>query len=335
MRSILPARGRWRFTSSSFPGAGLAVACSLSVENEVAPPAIDWLCPACHESASETLGTKNGHSFRHCTGCATISLQTLPSRELLDEFYADYYDHGNFAVHPQVARTLDVLARSFASYRATNRWLDVGYGTGGLLATAERHGWSCHGVELSPAALRYGSRCGWTVSSRLDDGRFPAAGFDVVTMIELIEHVAAPDDCFRAAACLLRPGGALYLTTPNARSLNAQILQLDWSIFAPPEHLTIWSAKGLCCALLRAGFSSPLVQSVGLNPCELRMRLRPPRPGECPPDRNQTALALNQALERTPLRRGLKAAINGVLSLMDAGDRLKAQAIKCAGVDRP
>jgi SAM-dependent methyltransferase len=211
----------------------------------------------------------------------------------------------------------------------TNRWLDVGYGEGGLLSVAEQHGWSCHGVDISPRALAYGRRQGWVVAADTsDDSRFPAGGFDVVTMIELIEHVTEPEEILGSAVRLLRPGGLLYLTTPNANSLNRRVLGLDWSPISPPEHLTIWSAPGLSRALVRTGFVPRKVRTEGLNPSELRARVRAPRPGAPPVSRNEAGLALNEAFSSSPLRRCLKAGINRGLSLLRVGDSLKIWAIR-------
>jgi SAM-dependent methyltransferase len=263
--------------------------------------------------------------------CGTIYSGTKPCHRALDELYDHYYDQASFELHPVTGAALDRLARSFNPLRSTNRWLDVGFGAGGLLSVAECHGWSCHGVEVSPSALRFGAERGWLVAESTAAECFPAAGFDVVTMIELVEHLTAPDEVFARAARWLRPGGLLYVTTPNARSLSRRILGADWSVIAPPEHLTIWSSRGLCEALVRAGFVPGTVRTEGLNPCELRARLRAGRPGAPPFDRNRAALELNEIFSRSPFRRNLKAAINGGLSLLGAGDRLKVRAIRGPG----
>jgi ubiquinone/menaquinone biosynthesis C-methylase UbiE len=295
----------------------------------------DRACPACRVSGHRPFGTKGGHALLHCSACGTIYSGTKPCGQALDEIYDHYYDQASFELHPVTGAALDRLARSFSPFRSTNRWLDVGYGAGGLLTVAESHGWSCHGVEISPSTLRYGADRGWQVAESMEAACFRSARFDVVTMIELIEHVTAPDELLDRAARLLRPGGLLYVTTPNSRSLNRRILGLDWSVIAPPEHLTIWSPQGLCQALVRAGFVPTRVRAEGLNPSELSARLRPARP-ECPPlNRNEAARALNEIFSRSPLRRNVKAAINGGLSLLRAGDRLKVWAIRGPGLCEP
>jgi hypothetical protein len=105
----------------------------------------------------------------------------------------------------------------------------------------------------------------------------------------------------------------LYLTTPNAKSLNRRCLGLEWSIFKPPEHITIWTARGLRAALSGAGFQCRRTRTEGFNQCEILSRLRrelaPLQPrgrkGDVEPvDRNETGFALNQALSSGPFAAG-------------------------------
>ena len=216
----------------------------------------------------------------------------------------------------------------------TGRWLDIGYGAGGLLSIAEGKGWKCYGTEIARRSLDHGRRRGWIVSADAEiDPRFPPAGFDVVTMIEFLEHVTEPDRFLMAAAHWLRPGGLLYLTTPNARSLNQRLLGLDWSVFAPPDHLIIWTPAGLLSVFKRNGFQLSRLRTEGLNPCEIKARLsRTAHTShrEIQINRNQAALRLNEAISKSAFRRTIKRSINSCLSALRAGDTIKAWAIRAA-----
>ncbi|HSL81021.1 MAG TPA: class I SAM-dependent methyltransferase, partial [Pseudolabrys sp.] len=249
--------------------------------------------------------------------------------EAVKQLYDHYYDSADFGISQIAAASLDRLVESIEPFRQTNRWLDIGYGEGGLLDIAGRHGWDCYGSELSPQALSYGQDRGWAVTANAqDDTRFPKGGFDVVTMIEFIEHAHAPARFLQAAAAWLRPGGLLYITTPNGQSLNRRLLGLEWSVFSPPEHVTIWTAHGLCLALTRAGFQARRIRTDGLNPTEIVARFL--RKGQASPsvDRNTAAFALNSAFSSSPFRRAVKAGINRCLSAFRLGDTLKVWAVR-------
>ena len=135
-----------------------------------------------------------------CLKCCVVFLNARASEDAVTELYDHYYERARFELPPPAAAALERLARSSEPYRKANRWLDVGYGEGGLLNIAQHHGWSCYGTEVSPQALGYGQQRGWTVTNIEDDPRFPNGGFDVVTMIEFLEHAPAPEQFLRAAA---------------------------------------------------------------------------------------------------------------------------------------
>lgn len=237
--------------------------------------------------------------------------------------YASYYDRPRTVLAQVVGAALERVVRGAEPYRQTGRWLDVGYGEGALLSVAARHGWRCHGTEVAADVLGEGLERGWVVDREtVDPERFPPRGFDVVTLIETLEHVPGPRGFLADAARLLRPGGLLFLTTPNADSVNRRLLGTAWSVVSPPEHLTLWTARGLQAAAESLGFQVDRLRTEGLNPVELLARLRPAAAGE-PVPRNEAALALNTAFFRSRWRRACKASINAGLSAFRLGDTLK------------
>ncbi|MGE0453020.1 MAG: class I SAM-dependent methyltransferase [Vicinamibacteria bacterium] len=286
------------------------------------------VCPACRGPARQR-GLKLGHVGFECIKCGSFRFERqtgLPQEDAVS--YTERYRDSCFQVEPAAAGALSALVRSMAPYRQTGRWLDVGFGEGGLLLTAAASGWSCYGVELATAALEFGGRQGWVVANDASsDPRFPESTFDVVSMIELLEHVFDPDALLALAVAKLRPGGCLYVTTPNAESLNFRLLGLDWSVMAPPEHCTVWTRRGLRAAIRRANLSPQRLATEGLNPVEIVDHLkhlgRPGRSAIPAAGRNQAAFALNSTFAKSPMRRLVKRGANLLLSWMGLGDTLK------------
>jgi SAM-dependent methyltransferase len=259
-----------------------------------------------------------------CPGCQTVLARSDNGVIPTGADYTQYHREADFRVSEAAQASLDALVASAAPYRRLGGWLDVGFGEGGLLRAAERQGWDCAGVEASPEALAFGRAEGWAVAEpHAAADLLPESGFDVVTLIEVIEHLEDPVRVLRQAVGWLRPGGLLYLTTPNVHSLNRRFLGPRWSIFCPPEHLTIWSPRGLKTALSRLGLTRVRLWTHGFNPAEILAILKGLGP-DVPVHRQRAADSMNRALSKTPMRRAAKRFVNGLLTLGGVGDTLKA-----------
>jgi SAM-dependent methyltransferase len=291
-------------------------------------------CPACLGPAA-LWGEKTSHRAYFCSACATVhfvGVEGAPSVSA-EALYSAQYAVASFRLEPAAEEALSRMVRSLEPFRETGRWLDIGFGEGGLLGVVARHGWSSFGTEIAAPALAHGARSGWTVGTEIDDdGRFPDGGFDVVSMIEFLEHTRTPDRFLSLVGRKLRPGGCLYLTTPNARSLNGRLLGLAWSVFAPPEHCVVWSAAGLRRTLSRSALTASAIRAEGFNPVELLMRAKgraaSPSEAELITRRNSAGFAMNAALTRRAGGRWIKRAVNLGLSAVGLGDTLKVSAIR-------
>lgn len=293
------------------------------------PAGASGACPACLWPSLTPWGEKDGFPISRCTRCGGLSTPPARGADLVAALYEHYYDRATFGIPAAARLSLDRLVRSAEQFRRNGCWLDVGFGEGALLTLAEAHGWSCYGTEVSARALEFGRERGWYVTREPhDDARFVTAGCDVVTLIELLEHVQEPRVFLRDAARWLRPGGLLYATTPNAWSLNRWLLGSAWSVVSPPEHLSLWTPSGIRRALVEHGFSVRRIRCEGLNPFEILRHLHPARASQSSTSRNESGFAMNEALSVTPSRRRLKALANAGLSLMRLGDTLKVWAVR-------
>jgi 2-polyprenyl-6-hydroxyphenyl methylase/3-demethylubiquinone-9 3-methyltransferase len=113
------------------------------------------------------------------------------------------------------------------------RVLDVGCG-GGLLSEAlARAGAKMTGCDLAPGmievarlhAAEQGLDITYKVASAEDLATANPDGFDVVTCMEMLEHVHDPEAMVRTLAALVRPGGSLFLSTIN-RNLKSFLLAI-------------------------------------------------------------------------------------------------------------
>jgi len=98
-------------------------------------------------------------------------------------------------------------------------WLDVGIGNGSLLATADEFGFDAFGIDVREKSvtrmheLHYDALCVGFMDLT------GAGTFDVISMADVLEHMPFPRLALQKASELLREGGTLFLSMPNAESL--------------------------------------------------------------------------------------------------------------------
>jgi len=276
-------------------------------------------------TAGASVGQVHGFEIRACAECGTLFTARLPEAQESKD-YGSFYADGRDVVIPEfVLDRLQETVSSLAPYRTSlNRWLDIGCGTGTMLRAVANAGWHELGTEVAPAAAEAVRAAGLEVLvGETQDLDLPPAGFDIVSMVEVIEHVPAPDDLLADAARLLRPGGALYLTTPHGRGLSARMLRARWSVVTPPDHLQLYSSRGVRAALARAGLNVRSVATHGLNPYELLDQLRSARGRQVARSNTETSYQLNESLSTRRTGLMFKRGANAALSAAGLGDTLK------------
>ncbi|MFT7580064.1 MAG: SAM-dependent methyltransferase, partial [Myxococcota bacterium] len=131
--------------------------------------------------------------------------------------------------------------------------LDIGAAAGLLVAEGRDRGLDIVGVEPSRAFCAAAEN---NFGVRLLNGVYPhpeLAGrrFDVVFLVDVIEHVADPLQLLRDAASALAPGGLLVCVTPDLESVAARVLGPRWWHFRL-AHVGYFSRRSFLVAAARA-----------------------------------------------------------------------------------
>ncbi|SRR6266487_895954 len=284
-------------------------------------------CPSCRSPKSKILGRKNDFQVRLCKDCQTLYVSTLPHSDKAED-YDEYYTEANLTVPNFIYRRLEEIIDEFAPFREHNRFLDIGFGAGTILQVADKKHWEVFGVEVSKPAAENAEKLGFKVfHGELAEAKYPDDYFDVVTASEILEHLPKPQIVLNEVARILRPGGLFWATTPSARSISYRLIGLNWSIIAPPEHIQIFSAKGLSKLLREAGFSRIKMRTHGLNPFEIIDNFHS-RANENSFNRVSTAYELNESLTQSKSRQMTKNILNRTLNFLKLGDSIKIYAQK-------
>jgi len=158
---------------------------------------------------------------------------------------------------PDLKRSIDVSYRYLSRVSGGERMLDVGFGGGVFLEKALSLGWDVAGADPDPVSVKNANDRGLNArQGGIEAFSDQAGSFDFITISHVIEHVYDPVETLRIAYKLLKPGGRLWLDTPNIDSFGYAHYGRNWLGVDSPRHLVLFGWKSMRLALKMSGFNS-------------------------------------------------------------------------------
>ena len=250
-------------------------------------------CPECYlcgtkgqlvyQSLQDRLfGAPGTWDLKRCPGpdCGLTWLDPMPIEADIGKAYQAYYTHedggnrrrenvlGHF-FQSLLNTAYDLLLQVKTARRDSNRLavmgldkvppgrlLEVGCGSGGLLALLDTLGWQVEGQEIDAQAAAFTHN---TYGVKVHIGplgalAIPEASFDVIIMNHVIEHVHDPIALLVECQRLLKRQGQLIVATPNLASEGHRRFRSCWVHLDPPRHLHLFSCEALRRVAQKAGF---------------------------------------------------------------------------------
>jgi SAM-dependent methyltransferase len=243
-------------------------------------------CLLCESKNSSIVWGQDGFQIARCTGCKVLFALNAPSQDELITLYdkgkltgAPLQDIGREDGPPpawkqneqvSILKTLERLGMSGGSL------LDVGAFSGMFMQNAKRRGFQVTGVEpIREAYVHLNEVLGLqVVHGDLHSTPFPSDHFMVVSLLDVIEHVADPVAELREVFRILKPGGFVVMTTPNAAGLMQTIVGGKRKIFGQPWcpiddipwHLWGFTPRTFRICMEKAGFRVETVDSLEPSP---------------------------------------------------------------------
>lgn len=225
-------------------------------------------CPLCATASPAQFLEREGFEVLACTGCGLRYLDPQPTAEQLDALYGQSYfthTHPGEPGYDRYIEEFEGIRRTFddrlkmlpAPTPSASRLLDVGAAVGLFVECARAAGWQADGVEPNSWAAGYARDVLHqpVQTATLEAADIPQESCDVVTLWEVIEHLPEPRGTLSAIRRVLKPGGLLALTTPDAGSTVARVLGRRWLGWSKiPEHLFFFDRSTLRRLLEEAGF---------------------------------------------------------------------------------
>ncbi len=207
-----------------------------------------------------------------CTDCAAIYKKPAESARPIAEYYTNptYHELAYWSFEAQAERALRRILENIVSVTGkpdSRSLLEVGCGPGRFLKMAQDAGFEVAGVELNEGnAAEARERTGGAPIICEDFMSMPGGRqYDVIAMLDLIEHMPDPLAALRRSYELLKPGGHLAVYTPNHGGITARVADLLYrfsghAVKGPVTeifdclHLVFFDVKSLGSALGHSGF---------------------------------------------------------------------------------
>ncbi len=201
-----------------------------------------------------TIGVKDCESVMRCKSCGLIActfagrdqyltLYKEASRyfELVGAGYTDFEDrfqHDYVVAEPRMRNLMQHASGAMTL-------LDIGTGNGAFLRRSVEAGFACHGVDLNKWMLDKAQVL--VPAAKLQHGEITEltfdTTFDVITFIDVFEHLLNPLEYVKRIDELLNPGGLLVLETPDIASDGWRHHKLEWAHCKPHEHPFLYGKK--------------------------------------------------------------------------------------------
>ena len=283
-------------------------------------------CLICNSEKLEDMTRYSEVELCSCNDCGFIFCKKIPCKDDILEYYSTHYDRTSYLSPVTISRYNEILDR-FEPFRKTGNLLDVGAGYGFFLEIARQRGWNVHGTELTDEALDHCTAQGLTMfKGELQNIDFGNLEFDVLISIEVIEHINNPIEYLTKMNEILRPGGTIYVTTPNFNSYLRYRLKENYNVIEYPNHLGYYTKKTLGKLFNDHGFTTNKIQTTGISLTRLRTS-KGISDQEFVSETSDDEMVRYKIERNNTLRIGKQMA-NGLLNLFKIGDSLKGSFIK-------
>lgn len=190
----------------------------------------DIPCPYCKsDNFSRVAARFDGLNIVCCQECNLVYLNPRPRpKEIAKMYESDYYGGKNekdvgYSGYVRSIRNItsfppygwELLLNETTLYNM--RTLDIGCAFGQWVYWMSKEGANATGIDISSEGIAWGhSKLGLDLRNEtLESIDEPEGSFDVITMIDLIEHIVDLDRFMARLKLLLKPGGLVFVQTPN------------------------------------------------------------------------------------------------------------------------
>lgn len=242
-------------------------------------------CFICNKSNFQPYCEIDHKKYIQCTDCNLIFVDVIESWTVLQHSYnggffkslrrkliqpfRSFKNHKNYDLLARRADTITNFIQEINGNSTKVNFLDIGCNKGFLLESAIKKSWNTYGIEVVDELLgafrkHYKEFANQALTGKINDFhlRFENTYFDIITAVDVIEHLEDPVTEMQIIYDMLTPNGIFVIQTPDTSHQQAIDEKEKWGALKPLEHLHLFSPKNLKTFAKKIGY-----KDINFFPC--------------------------------------------------------------------
>ena len=210
-------------------------------------------CPVCDNSSTKPhlecidyMKSREVFTLEKCNHCQFIFTNPRPEEGRLGEYYKfeDYISHSDtkevlISKCYHIVRSWNIKQKVKLLGKEKGTVLEIGSGTGKLLAKCKEVGWKTIGIEPSLEARKIAKETNHIeLIENINTVKEKKNSIDRVMLWHVLEHIPNIDEEFVKINLLLKDDGKLIIAVPNSKAYDAEKYQENWAGYDVPRHLS-------------------------------------------------------------------------------------------------
>ena len=216
------------------------------------------LCPGCQSASALPFCMHLSFQFDRCQACFSVFMNPGPTEKMIQEFYKNSSNYKFWAeeMYPRTKEvrkaTLHYERAKFALSFVNNlnnsrrlRVLEVGAGTGdSIVVLKDLMEWEADFYAVEPNPDMWPALKENEIERIAEPDLIEHGDFDLILAYEVLEHTLNPREFLKFYSKLLNSRGTLIISTPNAHSLEVQLLKENSSTL-DIEHISVLTPSAI------------------------------------------------------------------------------------------
>ena len=189
--------------------------------------------------------TNESFSILRCSNCGVGYTSPCPSE--ISQYYPPLYRQYSYLAKHILCMLYKrrVLSWHRLFYKAGSA-LEIGCGSGFMLAELEKLGWEVNGIERTDKMAQMARKQSGISVIADDVANLPnAKKYDLIILFQVLEHMAEPLKMLQKCSDRLAPGGRIIIGVPNIESMQSRIFGPNWFHLDVPRHLCHFASSDI------------------------------------------------------------------------------------------